>query len=123
MRKYLRMVFGFIGLAVMGFISTPGSYADEGVIIYRASDHGLRSRLAAAERAAKSEYSYTQRAYQGTHIYYAEGTNRDPDVYSSRVVSFFVTFDNPTVVHAGHGLGDADAGKRDAIRIFPRRRR
>lgn len=110
-----------LGLLALGFAATPKSYADDGVIVYRAEGHG--GRFAAAERAAKSSYSYAQRAYGGTHIYYGEGTNRNPDIYSSRVISFFVTFENPTVIHAGHGLDDADAGKRDVVRIFPRRRR
>lgn len=122
MRKFNEMVFSLLGLVALSFATTSTSLADEGVIIYRAGSRGQASRFDAAERAAKSKYSYTQRAYQGTHIYYAEGTNRDPNVYSSRVVSFYVTFDNPTVIHAGHGLDDPDAGKRDAIKIFPRRR-
>jgi len=121
MKKGSTGIVGLLGLMALSFVTVSVARADDGVIIYRAKGH--RDRFAAAEQAAKSTYSYTQRAYGGTHIYYAEGTNRDPDVYSSRVVSFFVTFENPTVIHAGHSLDDADAGKRDLVRIFPRRRR
>lgn len=111
-------VFGLLGLLVLSLVVAPSSYADDGVIIYRAKGQG--TKFSAAKKSLESNYSYPQQAYQGTTIYYGEGTNLNPDVYSSRVVSFYVTFDNPSTVHAGHGYSDVNASKRDA-RILPRR--
>lgn len=122
MKKRATEFVGLFVLAALSLVLTPEIYAEDGVIIYRAGDHGGSNRFRSAERSAKSAgtFSYSQRAYQGTLIYYGEASNRNPNVYSSRAVSFFVTFENPTVVHAGHGYGDVDADKRDT-RIFPRR--
>lgn len=122
MKKRATGFFGLLVLATLSVVMTPETYAEDGVIIYRSEDHGRSNRFRSAERSAKSAgtYSYSQRAYQGTLIYYGAASNLNPNVYSSRVVSFFVTFENPTVIHAGHGYGDADADKRDT-RIFPRR--
>lgn len=122
MKKRAKWVFGMLGLAALGMLAAPDISAEEGVIIYRAESRGPAAKFRAAERAAtKTQYSFTQQAYQGTTVYFGEGTNLDPNVYSSRVVSFYVTFDNPTVIHAGHRYGDPGADKRDT-RIFPRGR-
>lgn len=119
MKIIVKGMVGLMGLVALGLVATPKSHAEDGVIIYRAEDRGA-GRAAKGELRPAGTYSYTQRAYQGTLIYYGEGTNRNPNVYSSRVVSFYVTFDNPTVIHAGHAYGDVDADKRDT-RTFPRR--
>lgn len=119
MKKIAKVMMGLMGLVALGLVTTPKSHAEDGVIIYRAEDRGA-GRAAKGELRPAGTYSYTQRAYQGTLIYYGEGSNRNPDVYSSRGVSFFVTFDKPTVIKAGHAYGDVDADNRDA-RIFPRR--
>jgi len=112
-------ILGLLGLMAMSFVLTPAVHAEEGVIIYRAK--GQNGRFAVAKQSAmRSNYSYTQQAYQGTVVYYGEGTNLDPDVYSSRVVSLNVSFDKPSVIRAGHAYADPDARKRDT-RIFPRR--
>jgi len=112
-------IFGLLGLLALSFVVTQPVQAEDGVVIYRAK--GQSGRFAIAKKSAmRSSYSYTQQAYQGTTIYYGEGTNLDPNVYSSRVVSFYVTFENPTVIHAGHGYADVNADKRDA-RIIRRR--
>ncbi|MCF6313978.1 MAG: hypothetical protein L3J39_16145 [Verrucomicrobiales bacterium] len=123
MKKRLTGTLGLLGLMVLGFAAPSQSHAEDGVIIYRADHRGSKSgRFAAAEKSAKSNYSYTQRAYQGTLIYNGEGNNQNPDIYSSRVFSLFVTFDKPTVIRAGHGYGDANASRRDT-KFFPRLRR
>ncbi len=114
-------VFG-LGLLAMGTGALSRAQAEDGVVIYRAEARGQAAKFRAAERAAaRSQYSYTQQAYQGTTVYFGEGSNLDPNVYSSRVVSFYVTFDDPTVIHAGHRYSDPEAGQRDT-RIFPRGR-
>jgi hypothetical protein len=120
MKKRAKWGFAVLGLVAVGLLVAPDISADEGVIIYRAENRGQAAKFRAAERAAaKPQYSYTQQAYQGTTVYFGEGTNLDPNVYSSRVVSFYVTFDNPTVIHAGHRYSDPGADNRDT-RIFPR---
>ncbi|MFK5924222.1 MAG: hypothetical protein QM496_18750 [Verrucomicrobiota bacterium] len=120
MKKRVTGILGLLGLLVLGMAAPAKSQAEDGVIIYRAGDRG--GRFETANRSLKSNYSYSQRAYQGTLIYYGEGSNRNPNVYSSRVVSVHVTFDQPTVIRAGHGYGDVNASKRDT-KFFPRLRR
>ncbi len=116
MKKRITVISGLLGLMAMSFCVAPTIHAEDGVVIYRAKGHG--SRFAAAKKSLQSNYSYTQQAYQGTVIYYGEGTNLNPDIYSSRVVSFFFSRNKPGVIQAGHRYADPEARKRDT-RFFP----
>ncbi|NOY00199.1 MAG: hypothetical protein GXP30_10755 [Verrucomicrobia bacterium] len=117
MKKKITGMTGVMALMALSFFVTPTAYAEDGVIIYRAKSSG--ERFATAKKSLQSNYSYTQQAYQGTVVYYGEGTNLNPNIYSSRVVSFFFSRNKPGVIQAGHRYADPEAKKRDT-RIFSR---
>jgi len=101
----MKILFSLLvaGICSAAFLST-GQADEKSQIIYSASSK--KHRFVSASNAARSLSARplmpaVLAQYDG-FVYRSEGvaTNRT-DVISSRAVMFYVTFDNPTVVHMG----------------------